>query len=106
MLIRTEQTPNPATRKFLPEQVVMESGTRDFADAESAEASPLAKALFERRAGQLIGEGERPEQQAGDQITTDVQVFQTLGSLDRPGYHRAHILQFGTQVQTRIHPGS
>src|SRR5205814_1740344 len=34
------------------------------------------KALFERRAGQLIGEGERPEQQAGDQITTDVQVFQ------------------------------
>src|SRR6266567_224052 len=47
MLIRTEQTPNPATRKFLPGQMVMEAGTRDFADAESAEASPLAKALFE-----------------------------------------------------------
>jgi Fe-S cluster biogenesis protein NfuA len=46
MLIRTEQTPNPATRKFLPDQVVMETGTRDFADAESAEASPLASALF------------------------------------------------------------
>ena len=46
MLIRTEQTPNPATRKFLPDQVVMEAGTRDFADAQSAEASPLAGALF------------------------------------------------------------
>jgi Fe-S cluster biogenesis protein NfuA len=46
MLIRTEQTPNPATRKFLPDQAVMEAGTRDFADAESAEASPLAAALF------------------------------------------------------------
>jgi Fe-S cluster biogenesis protein NfuA len=47
MLIRTEQTPNPATRKFLPDQVVMEAGTRDFADAESADASPLASALFD-----------------------------------------------------------
>ena len=46
MLIRTEQTPNPATRKFLPGQAVMDSGTRDFADAETAEASPLAAALF------------------------------------------------------------
>jgi len=46
MLIRTQQTPNPATRKFLPDQVVMEAGTRDFADAQSAEASPLAGALF------------------------------------------------------------
>jgi Fe-S cluster biogenesis protein NfuA len=47
MLIRTEQTPNPATRKFLPGQTVMDAGTRDFADAESAEASSLAKALFD-----------------------------------------------------------
>jgi Fe-S cluster biogenesis protein NfuA len=46
MLIRTEQTPNPATRKFLPGQPVMDAGTRDFADAGSAEASPLASALF------------------------------------------------------------
>ena len=47
MLIRTEQTPNPATRKFLPGQTVMDAGTRDFADAEAAEASPLANALFD-----------------------------------------------------------
>jgi Fe-S cluster biogenesis protein NfuA len=47
MLIRTEQTPNPATRKFLPGQQVMESGTRDFADPEGADVSPLAKALFD-----------------------------------------------------------
>jgi len=47
MLIRTEQTPNPSTRKFLPDQAVMENGTRDFPDAESAKASPLASALFD-----------------------------------------------------------
>jgi Fe-S cluster biogenesis protein NfuA len=46
MLIHTEQTPNPATRKFLPGQPVMESGSRDFPDQASAEASPLASALF------------------------------------------------------------
>jgi len=47
MLIRTEQTPNPATRKFLPGLTVMEAGVRDFADGESAAASPLARALFD-----------------------------------------------------------
>ena len=46
MLIRTEQTPNPATRKFLPGDTVMDAGSRDFADAEAAQASPLAAALF------------------------------------------------------------
>jgi Fe-S cluster biogenesis protein NfuA len=46
MLIQTETTPNPATLKFLPGQIVMASGTRDFATPEEAEASPLAEALF------------------------------------------------------------
>ncbi len=46
MLIETELTPNPATRKFLPGQTVMEAGSRDFPNAEAAEASPLAEALF------------------------------------------------------------
>jgi Fe-S cluster biogenesis protein NfuA len=46
MLIETEATPNPATRKFLPGVPVMEAGSRDFPDAESAKASPLAEALF------------------------------------------------------------
>jgi Fe-S cluster biogenesis protein NfuA len=47
MIIETEATPNPATIKFLPGRAVMESGTRDFADADEAEASPLAEALFD-----------------------------------------------------------
>ena len=46
MLIQTETTPNPATLKFLPGQVVMTSGTRDFATPEDAEASPLAEAIY------------------------------------------------------------
>lgn len=46
MLIETELTPNPATRKFLPGRIVMASGSRDFASPEAAAASPLAEALF------------------------------------------------------------
>jgi Fe-S cluster biogenesis protein NfuA len=46
MFIETETTPNPATLKFLPGEIVMAQGTRDFADDEQAAASPLAEALF------------------------------------------------------------
>jgi Fe-S cluster biogenesis protein NfuA len=47
MFIQTEQTPNPATLKFLPGQTVMEKGTADFPTRDKAERSPLAKHLFE-----------------------------------------------------------
>src|SRR5215471_20485948 len=46
MFIQTEQTPNPSTLKFLPGRVVMEKGTVDFASAETAQSSPLARCLF------------------------------------------------------------
>ncbi len=46
MFIETETTPNPSTLKFRPGLIVMDAGTRDFADPEDAEASPLAAALF------------------------------------------------------------
>ncbi len=48
MFIQTEATPNPATLKFLPGQVVMDQGTADFREAKSAaERSPLAGKLFD-----------------------------------------------------------
>lgn len=46
MFIQTEETPNPATLKFLPGCAVMGEGTADFARAEGAEHSPLALRLF------------------------------------------------------------
>ena len=47
MFIQTEQTPNPATLKFLPGVTVMETGTADFTDAaNAAERSALAGNLF------------------------------------------------------------
>jgi Fe-S cluster biogenesis protein NfuA len=46
VFIQTEQTPNPSTLKFLPGRVVMEKGTADFATADAAHASPLARRLF------------------------------------------------------------
>lgn len=46
MLIEIEKTPNPATRKFLPGRTVMQAGGRDFPNADAAEASPLAEAIF------------------------------------------------------------
>jgi Fe-S cluster biogenesis protein NfuA len=46
MFIQTEQTPNPATLKFLPGCTVMESGTANFPERGSAGRSPLAERLF------------------------------------------------------------
>lgn len=46
MFIQTEETPNPATMKFLPGREIVKSGSMDFrSEAEAAEA-PLAKRLF------------------------------------------------------------
>ena len=47
MFIETEQTPNPATLKFLPGRAIMASGTADFTSAEKAGRSPLATRLFQ-----------------------------------------------------------
>jgi Fe-S cluster biogenesis protein NfuA len=46
MFIQTEQTPNPATLKFLPGTTVLGSGSADYSDAASAGNSPLATKLF------------------------------------------------------------
>jgi len=46
MFIQTEATPNPASMKFLPGRTVLETGTLDIRDAESASQSPLAERLF------------------------------------------------------------
>ncbi|HEY0235923.1 MAG TPA: NifU family protein [Afipia sp.] len=47
MFIQTEATPNPATLKFIPGRAVLDSGTMEFADRDSAARSPLAAKLFE-----------------------------------------------------------
>ncbi|HYD63903.1 NifU family protein [Azospirillum sp.] len=47
MFIQTEQTPNPATLKFLPGREVLGHGTADFTSREAAARSPLAERLFE-----------------------------------------------------------
>ena len=47
MLIQTENTENPATVKFMLGRAVLGSGTVEFGTAQSAEASPLARRLFE-----------------------------------------------------------
>ena len=46
MFIQTESTPNPATLKFLPGQTVLEAGTADFPNADTAGPSPLAQRVF------------------------------------------------------------
>lgn len=46
MFIQTEATPNPNTLKFLPGRAVMEAGTADFPDRDTAGRSPLATRLF------------------------------------------------------------
>jgi len=46
MFIQTEETPNPATLKFIPGRVVLPEGTRDFRTADEAKVSPLASRIF------------------------------------------------------------
>lgn len=47
MFIQTEQTPNPATLKFLPGRAVMAAGSAEFTDPDEAgRVSPLAARVF------------------------------------------------------------
>ena len=46
MFIQTEDTPNPATQKFIPGRLVMETGTASFPTPDSAQQTPLARNLF------------------------------------------------------------
>jgi len=46
MFIQTEQTPNPATLKFLPGREVIAKGVVDFTDPEQTQGSPLARRVF------------------------------------------------------------
>lgn len=46
MFIQTEDTPNPATLKFIPGVDVMSAGTAHFSSIDDASSSPLARRLF------------------------------------------------------------
>jgi Fe-S cluster biogenesis protein NfuA len=47
MFIQTENTPNPATIKFIPGVPVMEEGSAEFQNAEQATKSAIAERLFQ-----------------------------------------------------------
>jgi len=46
MFIQTEDTPNPATLKFIPGVAVLPGDTAEFTSPEKAKSSPLATRLF------------------------------------------------------------
>ena len=46
MFIQTEETPNPNTLKFIPGVQVLEEGTVEFKDKESAKISNLGNIIF------------------------------------------------------------
>ncbi len=46
MFIQTENTPNPATVKFLPGQTILEHGALEFNSMQEAELAPIALRLF------------------------------------------------------------
>jgi Fe-S cluster biogenesis protein NfuA len=68
MFIQTEQTPNPATLKFLPGCTVMGSGTANFPERGAAARSPLAERLFQlpEVAGVFLGSDFITVTKAGD----------------------------------------
>ena len=46
MFIQTEDTPNPATLKFIPGVAILPGDTAEFTSSEAAKLSPLATRLF------------------------------------------------------------
>ncbi len=46
MFIQTEETPNPNTLKFIPDAQVLEEGTVEFKDKDTAKSSNLANLIF------------------------------------------------------------
>lgn len=58
MFIQTEETPNPATLKFVPGGPVMGQGTKEFLDQKSAEISFLAEGIFAIQGVKAIFFGE------------------------------------------------
>ena len=75
MFIQTEETPNPASLKFIPGVDVMTNGTAEFRSAAAAGNSPLAQNIFAVdgvaaqadvelgpvAVGEAISETERPD---------------------------------------------
>ena len=57
MFIQTEETPNPATLKFLPGKILLENGTLEFKSPNDAIGNSLATKLFseENVKGVFIG---------------------------------------------------
>ena len=49
MFIQTEETPNPATLKFIPGKILLNEGTLEYKSKEDAESHNLAKILFEEK---------------------------------------------------------
>ena len=47
MFIQTEDTPNPETLKFIPGNIILNTGPADFSSKDVASDSPLASRLFE-----------------------------------------------------------
>jgi len=56
MFIQVQETPNPNSLKFVPGEQVLESGTVNFPNAQSAFCSPLARyTLFKQILLILLG---------------------------------------------------
>lgn len=47
LFVQTENTPNPESLKFIPGKQVLEHGTMEFGTFREAQASPLARRLFQ-----------------------------------------------------------
>ena len=113
MLIRTEQTPNPATRKFLPGQTVMEAGTRDFADSDGAESFAARQGAVRQRPGRrrllrprlYLGDGgargvlDRPRAVGG---RNPARSFRERRAAVRARKRRRHPCRGGRAISTKI----
>ncbi|MEL6532122.1 MAG: NifU family protein [Pseudomonadota bacterium] len=128
MFIQTEATPNPATLKFLPGLPVLDVGTADFASAEAATGSPLARRIFsvEGVSGVFFGpdfvtvtkaeaiewEHLRPailgaimeHYQSGQKVMDDDASGATGGHAEHDGEHSVVVGQIKELLDSRVRP--
>src|SRR5207245_1110724 len=78
---------------------VHELGLLEFFDKRLKGLEWKTKPRLDRGAAELVGERQCAQQQARNQVPSDVKIFEFLGGLDRAGLHRRANIPTGAQIK-------
>src|SRR5207245_9598694 len=79
---------------------VHELGLLEFFDKRLEGLEWKTKPRLDRGAAELVGERQCAQQQARNQVPSDVKILEFLGGLDRAGLHRRATIPTGAQIKS------